>query len=271
MVLDVQSPSSVEVHPHRLRRLYRPFLALAEEYSAILGTVVGSFESSGRRYTIPRFVYRGAPRGCDPIRLGMFALLHGDEPAGALGLAQLLDVLMDDPELGAGYELLLYPVCNPVGYENGTRENGTGRDLNREFWRGSGEPEVRILEEELERERLHGVIALHADDTSKGVYGYTQGRLLNEYLLSPALAAAARILSVDTRPLIDGFTARGGMIEGCFPGVLSPPQGVVPRPFELILETPAHAPLTLQGSALGAALCSILETYRAFLSQGAHL
>src|SRR5262245_17124547 len=104
-----------QVYPHKLRRLYWPFLALAESCREIIGTVAGSFESAGNRYTIPRFVFLGPETPTPPLRIGLFALLHGDEPAGALALQQLLLELSADPSLAAGYELVVYPLCNPTG------------------------------------------------------------------------------------------------------------------------------------------------------------
>jgi hypothetical protein len=59
--------------------------------------------------------------------------------------------------------------------------------LNREFWRNSSEPEVRLLEQELRNGHFHGLIQLHADDTSDGIYGFVRGHTLTENLLRPAL------------------------------------------------------------------------------------
>ncbi|MEJ1972212.1 MAG: hypothetical protein WDM96_06990 [Lacunisphaera sp.] len=80
------SNSAEPVYPHKLRRIYWPFLALAEVCREVVGTVAGSFEYDAKRYTIPRFVFHGPATSTPPIRLGLFALVHGDEPAGALGL-----------------------------------------------------------------------------------------------------------------------------------------------------------------------------------------
>ena len=70
--------ASPEVYPHKLRRLYWPFLALAEECRQIVGTVAGSFDCEGKRYTIPRFVFLGEEGPTRPLRIGCFAVLHGD-------------------------------------------------------------------------------------------------------------------------------------------------------------------------------------------------
>jgi len=57
--------------------------------------------------------------------------------------------LDDSAVRGRGYELHVYPLVNPTGYEDGTRHSRSGKDLNREFWRGSNEPEVALLEKEI--------------------------------------------------------------------------------------------------------------------------
>ncbi len=253
------------VYPHKLRRLYWPFLSLAESCRNIIGTVAGSFLSGDKRYTIPRFTVLG-PAGAAHKRIGVFALVHGDESAGSIALLQLLQTLSMEPGLATGYDIVTYPVCNPTGYEDGTRYNRDGFDLNREFWRDSRQPEVQILEEELRTQAFDGIIALHADDTCGGLYGYTQGRVLNENLLLPALQASSAVLPLDGRPTIDGFAAKEGLICDCFTGILAPPPEQKPRPFEIIFETPALALAELQAAATHLALLSILEHYREFMA-----
>jgi hypothetical protein len=89
---------------------------------------------------------------------------------------------------------------------------------------------------------------------------------LNEALLAPALTAASHFLAVDDRAVIDGFPARAGLICECFAGVLSAPPEQRPAPFDLIFETPAHAPFDLQVAATVAALDAIIATYPGFIS-----
>jgi predicted deacylase len=263
--------SSETVRPSKLGRLVEAFQVLAQTCPMIDATRAGSFANAAEHYELPRLVYRGPATSMPPIRLGLFALVHGDEPAGALALQCLLQRLVDAPAAATGYELLLYPLCNPTGYEDGTRHNRAGLDLNREFWRGSELPEIRILEEELRTQQFDGVIALHTDDTCDGLYGYTQGRVLNENLLAPALRASAHVLPVDPRGVIDGFAAREGLIDDCYAGILAPPPEQRPRPFEIIFETPAAAPMTQQVEATCCALQSVLAEYRGFIAQGANL
>ena len=176
--------------------------------SALLGSLRSSlqidtaaeFEHEGRHYGLPRIRVAGAYAGHDPIRLGLFAGLHGDEPAGCAALVQLANTLAAQPALAAGYELFIYPVINPTGYERATRFNHSGKDLNREFWAGSTEAEVGAIERELRVHSFAGIITLHADDTCEGIYGYTHGRVLNESLLAPALVAASRFCQSTRAP-----------------------------------------------------------------------
>lgn len=228
--------------------------------------VAGSFVHDGTTYEVPRIRLVGAPAGHDRIPLALFAGIHGDEPAGCAALIELTLALLADPSRAAGYDLFIYPVLNPTGYEAGTRTNHAGKDLNREFWRDSHEPEVRYIESELRATPFAGIITLHADDTCEGVYGYAHGRTLNEALLTPALAAADRILPVDRRAVIDGFSARGGLICECFRGVLSAPPEQRPKPFDVIFETPARAPLDQQVAATVAAVGRILAAYPGFIA-----
>ena len=258
-------------YPHKLRRLYAPFLGLAETSREVIGTVAGRFYEDTRYYTIPRFAFFGPPTSVPQRRIGLFALVHGDEPAGAYALLRLLQTLADRPALATGYDLVCYPICNPTGYEDGTRHNRAGRDLNREFWRDSDQPEVRILEEELAAQNFDGIIALHADDTSDGLYGYAHGRVLNENLLIPALRASERVLPRNHGSVIDGFAAWAGVIGDCFKGVLAPPPEQHPRPFEIIFETPARALLEQQVAAAAIALETILLEYRGFIAYAADL
>lgn len=248
------------------RHLLQPLFAFAQSSPELEAQSAGKFLAQDRSYDLVRFRFRGPSTGSEPVRIGLFAGVHGDEPAGCAALVHFLAGLVDEPSRATGYELFVYPVVNPTGYEDGTRFNREGKDLNREFWRNSEQPEVRIIESELWDRRFHGMITLHADDTCEGHYGYSHGQALDDALLRPALLAAERVLPRDPRAMIDGFAAREGVICDCFQGILSPPAAQQPRPFNLIFETPAHAPFEQQVEASVAALDAILATYRGFIS-----
>lgn len=252
--------------PRDLRALLQPLATLGHVGAAFHVSMIGPFTHDGENYALPRVLFSGPPAAHDPIRLAIFGGLHGDEPASVLAPLAFLEALAAEPERATGYELAVYPLLNPVGYARNTRANGQGLDLNRLFWCGSVQPEVRAIERELNRTRFDGLVTLHADDTCDGIYGYTRGHVLTESLLEPALRSASYVIPRDHRAVIDGFPARDGKIEACFEGVLSAPASQRPRPFDLIFETPALAPIDLQVEAAVTALETILDEYRVFLA-----
>lgn len=224
------------------------------------------------RYWLPRLIFRGGNETGEPtIRLAIFAGIHGDEPAGVHALVDLLQELEANPFVGRAYRIHIYPLCNPTGYEDGTRHSRSGRDLNREFWRGSLEPEVGIIERELLLNKFHGIISLHSDDTSDGLYGFVRGHTMTEHLLIPALAAAEAALPVNQSSQIDGFHAVEGIIRTAYDGILTAPPGTAPSPFEIILESPHHSPMDLQRKAFVLALIEILRHYRRMIAYAANI
>jgi predicted deacylase len=218
------------------------------------------FESNGETYSLARFIV-GTSNRAEPIPLAIFASIHGDEPAGTLGLIQFLRELAEDGEWASNYQITAYPVCNPTGFEDNTRMSRRGVDLNREFWKGSQEPEVQILEHELRSRHFHGLIQLHADDTSDGIYGFVRGHTLTEYLLRPALREAGKILPRNVDATIDGFAARDGIISQHYEGILAAPKEMDPVPFEIVFETPHKALMELQAKAVSVALRTIMTEY----------
>ena len=226
---------------------------------------LGAFVVEGKEYHLPRLTFRD-PTVSDPIRLGIFAAIHGDEPAGALAVVQFLRELSEQPALAEGYRIDAYPVCNPTGFEDNTRHSRAGKDLNREFWRNSTEPEVQLLEAELRARHFDGIIQLHADDTSDGLYGFVRGHTLTEALLRPALREAGKVLPRNVNATIDGFAARDGIIYKGYEGILAAPVEVVPVPFEIIFETPHAAPTQMQADAILVALKTIMSEYRSLLA-----
>lgn len=258
--------SSLVSSPLRQSDLLSPLHGLAQAGRGWETANLGMLTDRGCTCEIPRYRFVGPSTGSERVRLGLFAGVHGDEPAGCAALVAFARSLAAEPARAAGYDLFFYPVVNPTGYEDGTRCNRAGKDLNREFWRASAEPEVRLFEQELRARRFHGLMTLHADDTCEGLYGYSHGRTLDETLLHHALRAAERVLPRDRRAVIDGFTAREGVICDCFHGILSAPADQEPRPFDVIFETPAHAPFALQVTAAVAALDTIVAEYRGFIA-----
>ena len=121
-----------------------------------------------------------------------------------------------------------------------------GRDLNRQFWTGSHDPEVQLLERQIRTLRFDGLIALHADGDSSGLYAYALGAQVTQHVVEPALQAAEKIVPRNLDPTIDNFTARNGLIRKGYPGMLCAAPEMSPRPFEIVFETPQNAELEKQ-------------------------
>jgi hypothetical protein len=245
-----------------LDRLLAPIDRLTESSRHLIGKSAARFTHGEETYSLPRYLFAGPKGGGDTLRLGIFASIHGDEPEGALALVRFLTLLDRNPELATGYALFIYPVCNPTGFEDNTRHSRAGVDLNREFWKQSPHPEVRFLESEIWMQAFHGIVTLHSDDTSDGLYGFVGGDVLSRNLLEPALQAAGRYLPRNHRPVIDGFRANAGIIDDGYRGMLRSVPNLDYPPFELTLETPQKSPLHRQVDALTAALETILTEYR---------
>lgn len=260
------SSSSVQPVKRSIRKLLAPLDDIAEKSPRFLSKSVGHFESGIPGYSLPHYVFLGPKGGDDPVRIGLFAGIHGDEPEGILALVKFLHLLHLKPEWATGYCLFVYPVCNPTGFEDNTRFSRNGKDLNRGFWNNSREPEVHILQKELIAHAFHGIISLHTDNGSEGFYAFAHGATLTNNLIEPALQAAGQFLPRNNNAVIDGFSARNGVIRKGYQGVLGAPPQVRPRPFEIILESPKNAPEYLKEAALITSLKAILSEYRKLIA-----
>jgi len=257
--------------PRSIQKLLEPLDAIAEKSPRFLSKSTGHFESGDHDYTIPHYVFLGPRGGDEPIRIGLFAGIHGDEPEGVRALIQFLTLINLKPEWVAGYCLFIYPICNPTGFEDRTRHSRRGKDLNREFWNGSREPEVQLLQKEIISNALHGIISLHTDDTSDGFYGFAHGSTLTKHLIEPSLEAAGKFLPLNRNEVIDGFRARNGVIRKGYQGVLGAPPQMRPKPFEIIFETPKNVPEYLKEAALVSSLKTIFSEYRKLMAYGQNL
>jgi len=94
--------------------------------------------------------------------------VHGDEPAGPLAtLALLKEGFFDE-----GHSWTICPAVNPVGLAAGTRENGEGIDLNRDYLARTS-AEVQAHAGWLDQQPVPKIfLSLHEDWESTGFYFY---------------------------------------------------------------------------------------------------
>ena len=268
----VSKPGSLGATPRRsITELLAPVERIAAGSPNIIINRDARFEVDGESYVLPRYLFIGPKSGGTPIRVGIFAAIHGDELEGAFAAVRFLQYLENYADLAAGYCLSVYPICNPTGFEDNTRHSRRGKDLDREFWSKSNEPEVGLLQAELVSRSFHGIISLHVEDTGNGFHGIVSPATLTKHLIWPALKAAEAFLPLDDRALTDGFASGNPVVHESSPGVLSAPPIVRPRPFEIILEAPKGRPSFLTECAFVAALQSILAGYRGFIAHALNL
>ena len=248
--------------PPPLRKLLLPLLFEVAASPYLIADSIGMWHMGEERFWMPRFIFQRTQRMKRRIKVGLFAGVHGDEPEAVLGLVDLVRALNVRPEVGRDYQLFIYPMCNPSGLADGTRCSRSGADLNRQFWHNSAEPEVRLLEAEIRNQEFEGIISLHTDDTSDGVYGFAYYGTETDDLLHEALQTAHHALPRCRSTLIDGFPASNAIVRECYAGVLSAAPEQQPRPWEIILETPQREPEHLQRQAFVLAVAMILARYR---------
>jgi len=94
------------------------------------------------------------------VRVLVLARQHGDEPVPAR--AALLWLAQQGQQASAfeRVAVLLVPTLNPDGAAAGTRANGAGVDLNRD-WSARTQPETRLVETLYQRWRPHMVVDMH--------------------------------------------------------------------------------------------------------------
>jgi hypothetical protein len=266
----VEQTESISAPPTPARSLGQ-FAAPLEQIAAESPNLVSDHRRINDGSWLFRYLFIGPKDGTVPTRIGIFAGIHGDRPEGSHSIIRFVRLLESHPELARGYALSLYPVCNPTGFEDNTRLSRRGKNLNREFWNHSAEPEIRMLEKELASRSFDGIISLNTAHTNLGFYGIVRGADLTEALINPALAAAEEFLPYDPRTTIDGAPSEAGIVRESSPNILSAPPAARERPFEIILEAPAAAPMFLKECAFVAALQAILVEYRNLIAYAVNL
>ena len=186
--------------------------------------------------------------------------IHGDEPAGPLAALQLLQ---EDP-WPAEAAIWLCPCLNPAGFALNRRENGQGMDLNRDY-RHLQSAEVRAHVEWLQRQPPFDLsLCLHEDWEAGGFYVYELNPDQKPSFAEKIIEAAGKACPIETSPLIEGRTARNGIIR---PDLNPAERPQWPEAFYLIthktrlsytLEAPSDFPLPARVAALVGAVRAVL-------------
>ena len=226
----------------------------------------GLFHYGRAPYRLARYVFLGPSANDEPVKIGLFASLHGDEAEGTRALVEFLLRLHLEPERARGYQIFVYPICNPTGFEDGTHTTRRGHDLSRELWTGSRQPEAYYLERELGVMQFHGVVNLRSAENTGSIHAHVAAATLHKALVQPALKAAGKFLPRAENRAGDRIIPATTVGRNRYEWGLGNPAELKPVPFELTFETPKQAPPELQAKATVSALYSLLEEYRPFLA-----
>ena len=251
-VLDEDSTPRIE--------LLGPLLELAKSSHYLVAGSIGEFISDGLVHHIPRFIFQGEEGGGDLIRLAIFAGLYGDEPEGTEGVVKFLAELEQQPSLAKNYHVYVYPISNPAAVATGKRNNSSGRDLVRQLWKRSNQPEAYYIERELGVIGFQGVISLRGASESTQFTAKMSSPILFEAVAQPAVDAANRWFK---QSLVAPRTVS--------PSFFTQTNELKVTPFEIILEHPRQASRYNQIDSIAAALHSVMENYREISSLGQNI
>lgn len=187
-------------------------LEVIAESPAVKIQQLGAFESGGRTYEMV-VVELGTP-GPGKHSVMLSAGIHGDEPAGVEAAIRFLEENERNDDLHPRFHFVVFPCNNPTGYEQGTRENADGVDLNRQFATRYPAPEVQLITHALEGRCFDLVFEMHEDVDAPGLYLYEiaedPDRHVGEKIIE---AARAMGCPIDLRDEIEGMAAKGGLIR----------------------------------------------------------
>ena len=170
-------------------------------------TTIGVLHAHDQEYDLVKIILGEG----NPKRIFISAGIHGDESAGISAIRALLDNQVFK-EFAAKWEMTLLPCVNPTGYEQDTRTNHAGEDLNRLFKSKSPPVEVRLVQKVLDS-RFDLVLDLHEDLDSPGLYLYMKGMPATDDGLGRKVIEAMKLfMPVNMEPMIEEVSAAGGLL-----------------------------------------------------------
>lgn len=156
----------------------------------------------------PLYFLESTSHAPDSPAIYFSAGIHGDEAAATEGLLYWAG---ENPDVLKNIRSLIFPCLNPWGLVHNIRLDSCGRDLNRCYGKRKA-PQIRDQIRVMGKRQFDLALTLHEDYDAHGIYIYevpTMRPCWGEKLL----VAAAAHLPVDPRRLIEGRTARNGIVR----------------------------------------------------------
>lgn len=190
------------------------------KYSDILGRLKSTLGGAGKWVSVGEVTNSTTSHPIEKIILGggngkrvlISAGIHGDEPAGVETVCSFIEKKLYQKFL-QDWEITIVPCINPFGYENGTRNNHEGVDLNRKF-KSSPPPQEVALARSLFQSPFDLTLELHEDVDSSGFYFFiSSGSSLPSGRVLELLNKVVTVMPINMDSEIDGIPAKGGVIE----------------------------------------------------------
>jgi protein MpaA len=243
------------------------FVAAVEEAARSKGFTLELLTRVGPH---PVLCMEKVPDGPCSLRVYLSAGVHGDEPAAPLAILHLLKSGALDQYQNVHW--VISPMLNPTGFEQNTRENARGIDLNRDF-HGADSPEIQALKKKMDNiEKCDLAIMLHEDWEASGFYFYDLSSNPSRTPGKAMIDAVSSLGPVDHSEMIDEMPAEEGIIYIDVEEAPNDPklEGNWPEAFyvhelgladyQYTIEAPSALSLSLRTDMLVAATCAAVES-----------
>lgn len=188
--------------------------------------------------------------------------MHGDEPGGPAALLHLLENGLLERQLS----FHICPMLNPTGFEQGTRENVNGVDMNRDYLKLQN-AEVQGHVKWLEKRNPELFISLHEDWETEGFYFYeinTTGDVPERYEFMAD--RISEVMPLEAGEMIDDHEVRrkgwiyheaeADMIDNWPEAIYMAKKGCA---LSFTFESPSALPLQERAAAHSAAVNSLID------------
>lgn len=190
--------------------------------------------------------------------------IHGDEPGGPMALTEMIEADFWPSDIS----LYLCPCLNPTGFQKNTRENSIGIDLNRDY-RHFKSTETKAHKGWMDLLPSFDIsICIHEDWEAKGFYLYELNPDELDSASQAILNKVSTICPIDQSELIDGRTAKSGLIK---PLESPDARPLWPEAFYIVqnnktrlsytLEAPSDFPLNFRTHTLRLAIQTTLNSH----------
>ena len=147
------------------------------------------------------------------FQVGLFAGIHGDEPAGVETILHFLEHLDEYAELITDVDLVIFPCDNPYGYERDMRENAQGLDLNQQFHNPDAVGELRLITPVIRQIPFDLTLDFHEDVDSPAFYLWERKLSARSSIARSIIQQVSQKYPIYRQAGIEGFPNQNGVIE----------------------------------------------------------